>query len=126
MVDALVLSMNHRTAKKVMRVIEENLGKSAKKPLLRGSRSRHYWLRWNSIRMLEKLGYSNQVDWVRAYILDLRHEAACSTRKLAARKLGELGDKRALPALRQAQKKGFLDNLCMGDALEDAILEIER
>jgi hypothetical protein len=61
-----------------------------------------------------------------AYIQDLRYAGSCSSRKRAAKKLAEMKDTRALPALREAGKRSFLENLCMGDTLKDAIREIER
>jgi len=67
----------------------------------------HYWKRWNMVRVFESAG--KKVDMVKIHILDLQTAASVSTRKRAAEKLGELGDPRAIPALKKARDKGFRD-----------------
>lgn len=69
--------------------------------------SPEYWLRWNAVRIRGAAGLS--VDSVRVYALDLAHAGSMRTRARAARKLGELGDKRAVPALEQARDRGWQD-----------------
>ena len=64
-------------------------------------RSEHYWQRWNAARIQRKAG--EKVDLVELYILDLEHSASTSTKIRAAEKLGEFGDKRAVPALLDAR-----------------------
>ena len=66
-----------------------------------------YWLRWNSLRIMQASG--KQVDLVRVFILDLKYSRTMKTRLQAVRDLGELKDKRAIPALREASKKGIRD-----------------
>ncbi|MBD3345561.1 MAG: protein kinase [Chitinivibrionales bacterium] len=66
-----------------------------------------YWLRWNTVRILEAAG--KDVDMVEVYILDMNHGGSARTRIRAARKLGELGDKRAIPALKEVKEKGLRD-----------------
>jgi tRNA A-37 threonylcarbamoyl transferase component Bud32 len=66
-----------------------------------------YWLRWNSLRILQAAGKS--VDLVRVFILDLKYSRTMKTRIQAIRDLGELKDKRAIPALREAAGKGIRD-----------------
>ena len=64
-------------------------------------RSEHYWQRWNAARIQKKAG--DKVDLVELYILDLEHSASTSTKIRAAERLGEIGDKRAVPALLDAR-----------------------
>ncbi|MDR2729074.1 MAG: hypothetical protein LBB56_08060, partial [Chitinispirillales bacterium] len=64
-------------------------------------KSDHYWQRWNAARILKKAG--DKVDLVELYILDLEHAVSHRTKINAAEKLGELGDKRAVPALLDAR-----------------------
>lgn len=73
-----------------------------------------YWLRWNAVYIMESAGIP--IDMVEVYILDLKHAGSASTRVSAAKKLGELGDKRAIPALKEAEKKGLRDPFVSGTA----------
>jgi len=59
--------------------------------------SEHYWVRWNAVYIQQKGG--KKVDLVPVYILDLDYSASAATKIRAAKKLGELGDRRAVPAL---------------------------
>ncbi|MDR2591940.1 MAG: serine/threonine protein kinase [Chitinispirillales bacterium] len=63
--------------------------------------SPHYWVRWNAVYIQQKGG--RKVDLVPIYILDLDHSASARTKIRAAEKLGELGDRRAVPALTAAR-----------------------
>ena len=73
-----------------------------------------YWLRWNAVYIMEAAGIP--VDMVEVYILDLKHAGSASTRVEAAKKLGELGDERAIPALKEAEDKGLRDPFVSGTA----------
>ncbi|MBN1578023.1 MAG: serine/threonine protein kinase [Chitinispirillaceae bacterium] len=66
-----------------------------------------YWLRWNSVRLAAHLNIP--VDSVEVYILDLRHAGSVRTRSHAATRLGELGDRRAIPPLKTAAELGLRD-----------------
>lgn len=125
-VRAWVACLDRSRPAHVMDYITDVLGHNAVPALLAASRSRRYHLRWNSIRVLKRLGELDAVDMGHAYIQDLRFGGSCSTRKRAARKLAELRDDRAVEHLRRAKDRGFLDNLCMGDALDEAIRAIEQ
>ncbi|GBU22914.1 serine/threonine protein kinase PrkC [Fibrobacteres bacterium R8-0-B4] len=63
--------------------------------------SEHYWVRWNAVYIQQKGG--KKVDLVPVYILDLDYSASARTKIRAAEKLGELGDRRAVPALTAAR-----------------------
>lgn len=73
-----------------------------------------YWLRWNAVYIMEAAGIP--VDMVEVYILDLKFAGSASTRVEAAKKLGELGDARAIPALEEAEEKGLRDPFVSGTA----------
>lgn len=122
----LVGCLNRRNAKETMDFIEHKLGSAAVGMLVKASANKRYWLRWNSISLLEKMGELDEVDMPLAYIQDLRFGGSCSTRKRAAKKLAELKDRRALEYLRKAKQRGFMMNLCMGDTLDEAIETIEN
>jgi len=63
--------------------------------------SEHYWVRWNAVYIQQKGG--KKVDLVPVYILDLDYSASARTKIRAAEKLGEIGDRRAIPALKAAR-----------------------
>jgi tetratricopeptide (TPR) repeat protein len=77
----------------------------------------------------EKLGLSHEVDWLASYLYDLEQRDVCAQRKEAVTKLRALGDKRAIPALEQAQfRKGRVGkwkgknvNECLVDDAKAAI-----
>ena len=122
----LVRTLNTRNGKKPMEFILAVAGNQVVDELVHAATDRRYWLRWNSIEVLKQLGELGRVDKVLVYIADLKYAGSCNTRKRAAQQLAKLGDDRALEPLRKAQDRGFLANLCMGDALEDAIRQIEE
>lgn len=125
-VRAWVACLDRNNPVKTMDFIAGELGNEAVPALLEASRSRRFHLRWNSIRVLKRLGELDAVDLGHAYIQDLRFAGSCSTRKRAARKLAAMKDSRALGPLRRAKERNFLENLCMGDTLDDAIRAIEE
>lgn len=94
------------------------MGETSIRLLLEATESPHYTIRWNAAEVLRQMG--RQPDYVLLYILDLKHED-CFTRKKAAKRLGEQGDRRAIPALRHARQRSPLVNLCMFGALDDAL-----
>jgi serine/threonine protein kinase len=66
-----------------------------------------YWLRWNSIRILNEAG--QKVSMMDVYILDLKYAGSMRVRIKAANKLGEMKDKRAISALEEVAQRGFAD-----------------
>jgi tetratricopeptide (TPR) repeat protein len=79
--------------------------------------------------LAEKLGLAHEVDWLASYLFDLEQRDLCAQRKTAVAKLRALGDKRAIPALEQAQfRKGRVGkwkgknvNECLVDDAKAAI-----
>jgi tRNA A-37 threonylcarbamoyl transferase component Bud32 len=122
----LVGTLNVRNGKKAIDFLVKQAGREVVDELVQAATDRRYWLRWNSIEVLKQFKELGRVDKALVYIADLKYAASCSTRKRAAQQLAKLKDRRALEPLRQAQNRGFLANLCMGGALEDAIRQIEE
>ncbi|NOZ87955.1 MAG: serine/threonine protein kinase [Deltaproteobacteria bacterium] len=75
-------------------------------PLLRGMKSRRYWLRWNSIAVLRRMGLGDKVDLTLAYIEDLKGRASCAVKKRALGKLVAMHDRRALETIRKLAARG--------------------
>jgi len=65
--------------------------------IIEWTKSENYWERWNAVYIRQKGGA--KLDMVPIYILDLNHSASDGTKIRAAEKLGELGDRRAVPPL---------------------------
>jgi len=122
----LVRTLDTRSGKKPIKFVVEVGGRAVIDELVQAATDRRYWLRWNSIEALTQLKELDRVDRVLVYIADLKYAGSCNTRKRAAQQLAKLKDERALEPLRKAQNRGFLANLCMGDALEEAIRQIEE
>ncbi len=122
----LVETLNVRNGKQAIEFVVKQGGEEVVYELVTAATDRRYWLRWNSIEALKQLEELDRVDKVLVYIADLKYAGSCNTRKKAARQLARLKDDRALEPLRQAQNRGFLANLCMGDTLEEAIRQIEE
>lgn len=78
--------------------------------------STSYWLRWNSVRIMA--AGNRDVDMVEIYLMDLEHGRTPSVRSLAARRLGALGDHRAIVPLRKARKD---DNREVREAVRTAL-----
>lgn len=65
---------------------------------------KHYWVRWNAVRILQNAG--REVDLVPVYILDLTYSGSYRTKEKAVENLGLIGDKRAIPALIEHSENG--------------------
>jgi hypothetical protein len=61
-------------------------------------------VRINAVGLLDKLGKAQKDDWMAVWIQDTT-EDDCDVRRNAVEKLGEFGDKTALQAIRDANKK---------------------
>jgi hypothetical protein len=61
-------------------------------------------VRTGAVAALDKLGKASRDDWTVMWIADTREES-CDLRRNAVEKLGEFGDRRALTAIRAANKK---------------------
>ncbi len=82
-----------------------------------------YWLRWNSIRILNEV--DQKIDMVEVYILDLNYAGSMRERIKAANKLGKLKDKRAVPVLQDVARRGFADPI-VSVAAQSALDEYKK
>ncbi len=81
-------------------------------------------VRWGAVHTLDKLEKGTKANWETAYILDL-DSADCDVRRNAVEKLGTIGTKRSVAALRSARSDdektgGWFKSRCLGDRLDDA------
>ena len=65
--------------------------------------SKNYWLRWNSVKIMQ--AGNKPVDMLNIYSFDLKYGTSVETRVGAVYKLGELRNKKAVPALLEAASK---------------------
>jgi len=72
--------------------------------IIEWTKNEDYWIRWNAVYIRQKGGA--KLDLVPVYILDLDNSANARTKIRAAEKLGELGDRRAVPPLMTAARDG--------------------
>ncbi len=90
-------------------------------PLVKSPRRK---VRWGAVHTLDKLGKGTKANWETAYILDL-DSPDCDVRRNAVDKLGAIGTKRAVAALRStksddAKTGGWFKSRCLGDRIDDA------
>jgi hypothetical protein len=88
------------------------------------TKSRTYSIRWEAVRTLEKLGKAGAIDYGRAYELDLE-VTDCDIRRRAIERLGKVGDKGSLSAIRAAAKKDegetpWYRSSCLGKLPDEA------
>jgi hypothetical protein len=81
-------------------------------------------VRWGAVHTLDKLEKGTRANWETAYILDL-DSPDCDVRRNAVEKLGAIGTKRAVTALRAERDDdektgGWFRSRCLGDRLDDA------
>lgn len=68
------------------------------------TRDKRSSVRWGAVETLQKLGLVSRSDYENAWMRDLDHPQ-CEVRQHAVKKLGEVGDRRTLQAVRAARKK---------------------
>jgi HEAT repeat protein len=87
------------------------------------TKHRGYYVRLAALGTLEKIGKADRADYLTVWLRDLESED-CDVRRHAVAKLGDLGDKRAIDALRAAKKKsdaeGSWFSSCLGSRTEEA------
>lgn len=86
--------------------------------------SDHRNVRWAAARTLDKLGKGTKQGWETVLVHDLR-SSECDVRREAVERLGTIGTRRVLPALRSAGEAdektgGWFRSRCLGDRLKDA------
>lgn len=88
------------------------------------AQSRRHSVRWAAVRTLGQLEKGTRRNWETAYILDLE-SPDCEVRRTAVDKLGAIGSRRALSALRAAEERdeksgGWFRSRCLGDRVGKA------
>ncbi len=86
--------------------------------------SRNHAVRWAAARTLDKIGKGTKQSWETVLAVDLK-SSECSVRQEAVERLGTIGTRRSLPALRaagEADEKtgGWFRSRCLGDRVKDA------
>lgn len=84
---------------------------------------RSYWLRWNAARIMQ--AGKKAVDKVALYILDFKYGTDTQVRINAANKLGELGDRRAIPVLQDADSQSGHDPDLV-EAIHNALVSLSN
>jgi hypothetical protein len=97
---------------------------AAEDGLKRLVRSKVHAARWGAVRTLDRLGKGSKAHWETAYIADL-DSPDCDVRRTAVEKLGAIGTRRAVVALRDAKGDdaktgGWLRSPCLGERIDDA------
>lgn len=80
-------------------------------------------------RLLRDLGRPDLIDHVGAALVALREAQDCESRLSAIKRIRQLGDPRALPAVREQISGGFgqwLSNRCLWDYAKETARELER
>ncbi len=91
-------------------------------------RSKRHAVRWGAVHTLDRLGKGTRGNWETAYILDL-DSPQCELRRTAVEKLGAIGTRRAITALRGAREDdektgGWFRSRCLGERLDTAEKQI--
>ncbi len=124
MVQNLVASFGTRDQELAETLIWKNKLVGAEAGLQHLVKSQRRKVRWGAVHTLDKLEKGTRANWETAYILDL-DAADCDVRRNAVEKLGAIGTKRAVTALRSARGDdektgGWFKSRCLGDRLDDA------
>ena len=99
--------VNERMPDMLVAVMAGVFGAAEDHAVLKAIRLKPYWPRWNALRILQASG--KKVDLTKVFILDLKYADDRRVRLQAIRDLGELGDRRAVSALKDAAKMGKTD-----------------
>ncbi len=88
------------------------------------TKSPRHSVRWGALRTLQKLGKDSRTTYVNVYVADLA-SPDCDVRRRAVDKLGMLGDRSSLAAIRRAKADdektgGWFRGTCLGDREESA------
>lgn len=88
-----------------------------------------YVTRWNSLRVLRDRKRESEIDYLAVYSRDLLVTVDCSVQRSAVRHLREMGDRKAIPYLREASRKIELEDnyrRCLGDLVAEAIATLSE
>jgi hypothetical protein len=124
LVSHLLASFGGRQQRQAETLIWKNGLVAAEDGLKRLVGSKVHAVRWGAVRTLDRLGKGSKAHWETAYIADL-DSPECEVRRKAVEKLGAIGTRRAVGALRDAKGDdaktgGWLRSACLGERLDDA------
>jgi hypothetical protein len=124
----LVASFGGRDQREAEALIWKNKLVAAEDALKRLVTSKVHGVRWGAVRTLDRLGKGSKGYWETAYIADL-DSPTCEVRQAAVEKLGTIGTRRAVTALRAEKAEdektgGWFKSRCLGDRLDDAEQQI--
>lgn len=128
MVENLVAAFGSKEQDEAEALIWKNQLGGAQKGLEALVGSRRSGVRWGAVQTLDRLKKGTRTNWETAYILDLE-SPTCDVRRRAVEKLGAIGTRRAVKALRAAKvgdekTGGWFRDRCLGERLEVAEREI--
>ena len=125
-VPALVSALEHDHAQDAVRLLANpRLFPRARAAVLELAARGGPDARWRAVAVFDSSADEDRPARFAAFIADL-DEAACETRRRAVIGLANLGDSKALPAMRQARRRSPRENRCMRGALDRAIRKLER
>jgi hypothetical protein len=124
LVSNLLASFGGRDQREAETLVWKNKLVEAEDGLKRLVKSRAHAVRWGAVRTLDRLGRGSKAHWETAYIADL-DSSQCEVRRTAVEKLGAIGTRRAVAALRGAKADdektgGLFRSRCLGERLDDA------
>jgi hypothetical protein len=124
LVSNLVASFGGRDQELAEALIWKNTLVGAQPGLERLVKSPKRKVRWGAVHTLDKLEKGTKANWETAYILDLDAKE-CEVRRNAVEKLGAIGTKRSVAAIRSARSEdektgGWFRSRCLGDRLDDS------
>ena len=90
--------------------------------------------RHKAVSVANEVDLGDRIDWLGSYLLDLRQGETCQNRKAAVANLRDLGNKKAIPALRKARyrsrgglgRKKVNTNACLRASAAEAIRYLQR
>ncbi len=124
LVEHAVASFGRAEQEKAEALIGKHKLADAAKGLEPFTKSPRHAVRWGALRTLQKLGKDARPLYVNVYTADLG-SADCDVRRRAMERLGMLGDRSALAAIRKAKAEdeksgGWFRGTCLGDREEKA------
>ncbi|HEX9399593.1 MAG TPA: hypothetical protein VF912_05740 [Anaeromyxobacter sp.] len=120
----LLASFGGRNQREAEALIWKNKLVAAEDGLRTLAKSKTHGVRWGAVHTLDRLEKGSKAYWETAYILDL-DSSKCETRRTAVEKLGTIGTRRAVAALREAKADdektgGWFRSRCLGERVDDA------
>lgn len=128
LVNNLLKSFGSKNQDRAARLIGKHKITDAKEGLRNHLRHKRRLVRTKALKTLAQLGKVSRSDRVGYYLLDLRAKD-CAVRIRAVTQLGNLGDKKAIPAMQEAKQKDkdetpWYKSSCLGNTVQDAIEKI--